>query len=125
MNLHQIVSPFIAVVNSFVSATVKISTGYTTAADGSRTPIYQTQTNVPVQIQALTAMEIQHLDSLNIEGVSRSAYLNGDIEGLDRAFGRGGDLIIYNGTTWLVVQVMEQWSDTSGWTKVALRQQNP
>ena len=123
MNLHQIVSPYIATVNPFVLATVKISAGYLTAPDGARTPQYQTMTNVPVQIQALTAMEIEHLDSLNIQNVTRSAYLNGDIEGLQRAFGLGGDLIIYNGNTWLTTQVLENWSDTSGWVKVALTQQ--
>ena len=123
MNLHQIVAGAIGSVNPFVNAQVMVSTGYTTAADGSRTPTYSVATNVPVQIQALSAREIEHLDGLNIQNVTRSAYLNGDIEGLDRKFGLGGDLIVYEGITWLVVQVMENWSDTAGWTRVALTQQ--
>jgi hypothetical protein len=80
------------------------------------------------------------LDSLNIQGVRHAIYVNhfgsgigqpaigvspigdGEVEGIVRAFGRGGDLIQRaNGTVYLVALVLEQWPD---WTKFAATIQN-
>lgn len=122
MNLHAIAGPAVSIVNPTTLATLLVSTGYTTGSDGTRTPSYSATDNVPVQVQALSAREIEHLDSINIQNVSRAAYINGNVEGLDRASAKGGDLLIFDGATWLVVQVLETWS-ASGWCKVALSKQ--
>ncbi|WP_233343478.1 hypothetical protein [Burkholderia cepacia] len=129
MNLHGIVSGVIGTVNPFVPVTLQQSTGYTTALDGERTPTYATSPQ-SVQVQALTAKEIQHLDGLNIQGVLRKAYLNGDWRGVYRATNQGGDLLQFaavagvsaslQGTTWKVVQVFETWPD---WCALAIQLQ--
>lgn len=128
MNLHAIASPAIAIVNPMIEVTVRVSTGsYTTAADGTRTPVYSDVTGVSAQIQALSFGDIQKLDGLNIQGTRRKIYLNGKFDGLNRQEQKGGDLIIYPsgasypyGTTWLIVHVLEQWPD---WVCVAVTQQ--
>ncbi|WP_176048152.1 hypothetical protein [Burkholderia sp. BCC1644] len=129
MNLHGIVSGVIGTVNPFVPVTLQQSAGYTTAADGSRTPTYSVSPQ-SVQVQALSAKEIQHLDGLNIQGVMRKAYLNGDWRGVYRATNQGGDLMQFaaaagvpaslQGTTWKVVQVFETWPD---WCALAIQLQ--
>jgi len=129
MNLHGIVSGVIGTVNPFVPVTLQQSTGYTTAPDGGRTPTYSASP-LTVQVQALTAKEIQHLDGLNIQGVLRKAYLNGDWRGVYRATNQGGDLMQFaavagvpaslQGTTWKVVQVFETWPD---WCALAIQLQ--
>lgn len=129
MNLHGIVSGVIGTVNPFVPVTLQQSTGYTTASDGDRTPTYSASSQ-SVQVQALTAKEIQHLDGLNIQGVLRKAYLNGDWRGVYRATNQGGDLMQFaavagvpaslQGTTWKVVQVFETWPD---WCALAIQLQ--
>ncbi|MBR8475836.1 hypothetical protein [Burkholderia cenocepacia] len=129
MNLHGIVSSAIGTVNPFVPVTLQQSTGYTTAADGDRTPTYSASPQ-SVQVQALSAKEIQHLDGLNIQGVLRKAYLNGDWRGVYRATNQGGDLMQFaavagvpaslQGTTWKVVQVFETWPD---WCALAIQLQ--
>lgn len=119
MNLHAVVSGAIGAINPPVIGSVKVSTGVTTAGDGTQTPQYTTVNNVSMQVQALTAKEIEHLDSLNIQGVMRGVWMNGNIEGLNRNAGKGGDLLIFLGQTWLVVQVLETW-DTDGWCHVAV-----
>ncbi|HDR9087363.1 TPA: hypothetical protein QDB10_003280 [Burkholderia vietnamiensis] len=129
MNLHGIVSGMIGTVNPFVPVTLQQSSGYATAPDGERTPAY-TASPQTVQVQALSADEIQHLDGLNIQGVLRKAYLNGDWRGVYRATNQGGDLLQFavvagvpaslQGTTWKVVRVFETWPD---WCALAIQQQ--
>lgn len=119
MNLHALAGPIIAAVNPPVLGTVRASTGYTTSAAGKREPTFADFTGVSMQVQALTAKDIEHTDALNIQGVLRGVYMNGNIQGLNRPAGTGGDLLIFLGKTWLVVTVLETW-DVSGWCKVAV-----
>jgi hypothetical protein len=119
MNLHAIVTNVISSVNPPQAATLLVSNGSVTNPDGSRVPSYLAAQSVDAQVQALTAREVQHLDSLNIEGVMRAVYLNGFLEGANRALAKGGDILKFGGQTWLVVQVLETW-DTDNWCKVAV-----
>lgn len=121
MNLHSIVAGAIGSVNPFQLATVQYSSGYSVAPDGKQIPAYVTVDNVSVQVQALTAKEIAHLDSLNIQGVMKSIYLNGNVQGVVRPLGQGGDLFTLVSGTWLVTTVLETWD--TGWCKVAVTQQ--
>jgi len=127
VNLHAIASPIIQAVNPSILVTVRISTGYATGADGTRTPVYDDVADVRAQIQSLTAGDLQLIDGLNIQGTQRAIYLFGKFDGLNRQEQKGGDLIIYPdgtewpyGTVWKVNQVIEQWP---GWCKVAVTQQ--
>lgn len=117
MNLHAIVAGAVGAVNPLVFAIIQPSAGSTTKSDGTQAPAYGDPINAMAQVQALTAREVQHLDSLNIQGIMRGVYLSGVIEGLDRPDAKGGDLLTFNGQTWLVTQVLESW-DT--WTHVAV-----
>ncbi|GMG89664.1 hypothetical protein Cmtc_08840 [Cupriavidus sp. TKC] len=129
MNLHGIVSGVIGAVNPHVPATLQRNGQPVTAPDGGRTPTYTTSTEI-VQVQALSAREIQHLDGLNITGVLRKVYLNGDWRSVYRPGNQGGDRFQFaaaapvpvnlQGTTWLVVQVLETWPD---WCSLAIQLQ--
>lgn len=126
MNLHAIVRGAIQSVNPDVDATYYSSQPPTTAADGSRTPVY-IQTSVRVQAQALSGRDLMHSVFQNIQGVKRSVYMFGNTQGVDRPDVKGGDLLafpaIVGGTAqlWLVVVVLETWSpDTAGWCKLGV-----
>lgn len=116
MNLHAIVSGAIGAVNPFITATIQVSAGSTTYGDGSRVPAYTT-TTARIQNQALQYNEIAQLDGLNVQGVRRKIYLNGNWNGIIRADGKGGDLLLFPEQpggpikTWLVVIVFEYWPD--------------
>jgi len=118
MNLHNIASGAIGAINPFQAANVQYSNGYTMAADGSQVPSYIEVDNVQVQVQALTAKELQHLAALNIQGVMKALYLNGNAQGVVRPLGQGGDLFTLVSGTWLVTTVLETWD--TGWCKVAV-----
>lgn len=126
MNLHGAVRGQIPAVTPDIAATWRVSAGYTTAADGTRTPVF-TNTAVQLQVQALTGKDIRQLDQLNIQGVSRSAYMFGNPQGVVRVDVKGGDLLLFPAVmggavqTWLVAAVLETWTpDAAGWGKVAL-----
>lgn len=126
MNLHAIAAPLIGVVNPHVPATLRRSTGYTTAADGTQVPSYS-DTAIVAQVQALTFSDLQKLDGLNIQGVRRAVYFTGFAAGLVRPDQRGGDLVLFptgtlpEGDVWLCAHALETWPD---WVKIAITLQN-
>jgi hypothetical protein len=120
VNLRGIVNGAIQGINSDTVVTWVQNSGYTTAADGTRTPSL-TSTQVNANVQPLSGTDLRHVDGLNIQGVMRSVYLYGDVEGIVRADGKGGDVLQFpqvpGGTVhnWLVTQVMEVWTS---WCRV-------
>ena len=108
MNLRGIVSGAVRSVNPPVSVTVQQSTGYTTNPDGLQVPSYAI-IQTTAQVQALSGRDLMKLNGLNIQGVTQKAYLNGNYEGLFRVLGKGGDLIVIAGMTYLVTAVLERW----------------
>ena len=121
MNLHSIAGPLVAIVNPWVVAQYRQSSGtYTTASDGTRTPTFLPDVEVLVQRQALSPADLRQVEGINMGGEKAALYVQGDIKGTVRADQRGGDLFVMpDGTTWLVVQALENWGTTAGWTKVA------
>lgn len=122
MNLHQIVRGSISTVNPDVIGQWQKSAGYATAADGKRAPAYEAATPITVQEQALAADELEHIDSLNITGVVRGFWANGDLQGVNRTTNQGGDLLTVPSGTYLIVHVFETWSQ-AGWCHVAGQRQ--
>lgn len=120
MNLHRIAAPFVAAVNPFVLASVQRSNGYTTSGDGTQQPQYFTGCMVRVQRQALSYKDLMQVDKLNLNGEACALYMDGDWSGVSRTKGKGGDMVTMpDGLVWLTVHVLENWSATAGWTKVA------
>lgn len=129
MNLHQIASGAINVVNPFIPATMRISIGHSGPdAAGNRTPLYAPALVVSAQIQALSFQDLQLIDGLVLNGERRALYVNGRFESVNRPTNQGGDLVIFPdgevwpfGTTWLVAMVTEQWPD---WCRLVCTLQN-
>ena len=123
MNLNALVSRVIATVNPMVPAQWLVSNGYTVGPDGTQAPQYRAPVAVLVQDQALSGEQLRHMDSLNIQGILRTLYLNGNVEGIDRPAAKGGDLFKFKSKVWLVVHVDEPWNDSAGWTCCVVQQQ--
>jgi hypothetical protein len=119
--MHSIVSPAIGAVNPLISATILESSGWISNPDGTRTPIYADPVALMIQVQALTSGELQRLDGLNLQGVMKAVYLSGRWHGAVRVGQQGGDLLKFQGQTWLAIQVLENWRS---WTKLAVVLQN-
>lgn len=126
MNLLAITTGAIAAVNPQVTATVRQSSGVTTSADGSRTPVY-TSVILPVQVQSLTYNDLVQLDGLGIQGTRRAIYVDAQVFAAVRVDQKGGDLIVFapgvmpEGTVWLCAQVLESWP---GFSKICVTLQD-
>jgi hypothetical protein len=125
MNLHNIAAQYVASVNPWISVSIRPSTGWTTGSDGIRVPSYGSTVTMSGQLQSLSYQDLRQLDGLNIQGVRRALYLNGEWPAVVRPQGVGGDLVtLPDQTVWLVAQVLEDWNITSGWTKLCITLQN-
>ena len=124
MNLHSIVGPIIVAVNPPLLCSLQASSGYTTV-NFVQQPSYATPVQVFVQCQALSYADLKQLDGLNIQGTKLAMYIQGNWNAAVRSQGKGGDLITTpDGQVWLAVQVLENWSLSAGWTKLAVTLQN-
>lgn len=131
LNLRNIANSVTRTVNPNVLATIRHSTGYTTADDGTQIPSF-TEFMVPVQVQPITTGDIQKLEALNIQGVHRAIYVSAEVEAMIRVDKQGGDQIVFpagvmpedndNPTTWVVTAVLEVFG--TRWRKIAVTLQN-
>ena len=117
MDLRGIANGVTSTVNPNQTVTVLRSTGYTIGAGRRQVPSYAAPVTGPGQIQALDANDIKQLDGLNVQGTIRAIYLRGNLAGVIRPDGTGGDIVQIDGQNWLVVKVLEGWPT---WTKAAI-----
>lgn len=124
MNLHQIASGMIGIVNPFRQVQIRrAAPGYTTHPDGSREANYELLSG-PAQIQSLSSDELRLLSDMgiNVQANRQSIFINGTWSGIVRADETGGDVFLFDGYEWLVTMVAEQWPD---WCKVIVTMQSP
>lgn len=122
MDLLNLTSSVVSVVNPRVNVTIQQSTGYTNTL-GKRTPTYAAPVTVRAQVQEqLSRSDLMQLEALNIQGTKISIYLEGSYDSLVRDEKKGGDLItLGDGSIWLVVLVPEKWPN---WCRVLATLQN-
>lgn len=118
MDLRGIVSGVISAINPPTTLTLQVSTGYQTSPDGTRGPSYAAPVTVYGNVQALAYNDIVQTDGLNIQGERRKIYIQGEVDGLIRSQGKGGDLFTFpDGSIWKVFIVFEYWPN---WTSVGV-----
>jgi hypothetical protein len=125
MELNALVAPMTRTVSPSTAATLRASTGYQTAADGSRTPGYAADQGITIDVQALTSSQLTHMDSLNIQGTLRAVWSDQGLHAVDRVSGRGGDILLFDdgdgAASWLVVHIIETWN--GAWCHVVVQKQ--
>jgi len=119
MNLHAMANGVIQNVLVNTTVTVSRSTGWTQNSDYERVPTYTTLT-ASMSVQALSSEQLKVVNNLNLQGEMYSVVSPIALIGIDRATGKGGDLLTFNGTTWLVVHIDETYPDH---TKAVIQKQ--
>lgn len=126
MNLRKIANAYTRNINPNIPAIWRKSIGYTVKEDGTQEPVYEDST-VEINPQAVSGDTLAFIEGLNIQGVMRSVYMYGNVQGVVRSDERGGDLLLFPQTpdkpiqTWKVVTVVETWPD---WAHVIVVLQN-
>ena len=121
MDLRGIANSVSDTVNPNIAVSVQVSTGYTIGSGLKQVPSYASPVTGFAQVQALTESDLRHLDGLNIQGATQSIILRGPLNAVVRVNSQGGDLVQFNGQTWLTVAVLEQWPL---WTRAAIQLQD-
>jgi hypothetical protein len=124
-NLHGIVRSVISSVNPNVKIQIQSSIGQTTNPDFTQTPSYASPITVRGQVQPLAQKDLQHTESLNLQGTLRAIYISGHVEGEIRVTAKGGDLITVlegpNSGLYLINYIDEAWPL---WTRCIATLQN-
>ncbi len=111
MNLRQIANNAITSINPNISAVLKKYAGETIGTGRKPVPSYLPDQNVTIQLQPISRGDMQHVDGLNIQGLAKVIYVNGNYFSVQREMEQGGDIFVINGEQWLVVEPVELWSD--------------
>lgn len=111
MNLHKIANSAIRRVNPNISAVLKKFAGETIGSGRKPVPSYLPDQNVTIQLQPISRGDMQHVDGLNIQGLAKVIYVNGNYFSVQREMEQGGDIFVINGEQWLVVEPVELWPD--------------
>lgn len=119
MNLRGIANGLTSTINPNVAGVFQVNTGFTTQSGGKRVPSYNS-VDVTVQLQELSSTDLKQVDAINIQGILRSAYLNGNFSGVNRPEQKGGDILMIGQEKWLVVKVPELWPE---WCRVIINLQ--
>lgn len=111
MNLRQIANNAITSINPNISAALKKYAGETIGPGRKPVPSYLPDQNVTIQLQPISRGDMQHVDGLNIQGLAKVIYVNGNYFSVQREMEQGGDIFVINGEQWLVVEPVELWPD--------------
>lgn len=117
----------VTMVNPDTTATLRKATGYTTDSAFKRVPVFE-DTKGLLQVQAVTARELQFVEGQNQNDVLRKVILDGRWSAVNRQELGGGDKFIFalSGSRqeflWKVVQVLEAWAD---WSSVIVALEAP
>lgn len=116
MKLHDMVRNMIGIVNPSITGSLFRSKGY--ILKGTRQEaVYEDPEPIELQVQSLKGDKLIHGHYASEQNEKRVVYANGQLYGIDRVRGVGGDLLEFLGRRWLVVQRLEEW-EMSGWCKV-------
>lgn len=111
MNLHKIANSAIRRVNPNIPAILKKYAGETIGAGRKPVPSYLPDQDVTIQLQPLSKEDLQHIDGMNLQGLIKAIYVNGNYFSVQREMEQGGDIFVINGEEWLVVAPVELWPD--------------
>lgn len=114
LNLHALARPFVTMVNPEVTVIILESAGFA-VVDYEQRPAWRPAVAVQAQAQPVADKTLQFLVQQRQNTIWHDFYLPGEWHGLNRAQGKGGDLLYWAGFEWQVDQVLERWP---GWCKV-------
>ena len=111
MNVHAIISRCVKAINPPQLVTIRRSAGSQQNLDLSRTPQFY-EFKRWAQVQPMSQSDIQMTQGLNISGLHKHIWIDGQVTGLVRGEQKGGDFVVTpDGNTWKIAYVLEAWPD--------------
>ncbi|GBQ07287.1 hypothetical protein [Saccharibacter floricola] len=121
LDLYDMALGLTTAVNPLTEGVLRRSSGPVRQDDYSVSDGYE---DIPVQmeVQALSTSDLQLLDTLQQQSEARAVYLRGSAQALNRPLQTGGDVLVFEGSEWLITQILEEWGDDE-WRKVIVTRQ--
>lgn len=116
MNLHEIVSGAINSINPFQTITITPRSSYTVNDYGEAIPNEGASYEIQAQIQPITSEDIKFINNYNESTIYKAFWVSANAFGLNRPMARGGDKVEWNGKTFYVTSMPEDWYETVGWS---------
>lgn len=122
-NLFRLAAAQISSLTPPIIATLRAQEGHSTQPDGTVTPCYQ-DLLLRIMVQAASSADLTQVAGLNQSTDTRVVYLPAELKGIDRAHQFGGDILVFEGSEWLVTGQPETWGGGQ-WSKLLVTRQRP
>ncbi|MCP9318913.1 hypothetical protein KBX73_03790 [Acetobacter persici] len=122
-NLFRLAVAQISSLTPPIIATLRAQEGHSTQPDGTVTPLYQ-DLLLRIMVQAASSADLTQVAGLNQSTDTRVVYLPAELKGIDRAHQFGGDILVFEGSEWLVTGQPETWGGGQ-WSKLLVTRQRP
>lgn len=121
LDLYAMAGPLVETVNPLTDATLRRFVGMEQQRDYSTKARYE-EIAVQIDVQALATSDLQFIENIQQQSDVRTVYLRGAAAALNRPLQQGGDVLVFDGSDWLITQVLEEWGDDQ-WRKVICTRQ--
>nr|WP_025826847.1 hypothetical protein [Acetobacter persici] len=122
-NLFRLAAAQISSLTPPIIATLRAQEGHSTQPDGTVIPRYQ-DLLLRIMVQAASSADLTQVAGLNQSTDTRVVYLPSELKGIDRAHQFGGDILVFEGSEWLVTGQPETWGGGQ-WSKLLVTRQRP
>ncbi|MFT9064382.1 MAG: hypothetical protein ABF430_11310 [Acetobacter persici] len=122
-NLFRLAAAQISSLTPPIIATLRAQEGHSTLPDGTVTPLSQ-DLLLRIMVQAASSADLTQVAGLNQSTDTRVVYLPAELKGIDRAHQFGGDILVFEGSEWLVTGQPETWGGGQ-WSKLLVTRQRP
>lgn len=116
MNLHEIASNAINAVNPFQPVVITPREDYIVNEFGEAEPLQNASYTIMAQVQPMQSEDIKFINNYNQSSVYKAFWVSANTFGVNRPMLRGGDKVEWNGKTFDVVNMPEDWYETCGWS---------
>lgn len=122
-NLFRLAAAQVSCLSPPVIATLRAQEGYETQPDGTIVP-RAIDILLRIMVQPASSADLTQSAGLNQSTDTRVVYLPADLKGIDRTHQFGGDVLVFEGSEWLVTGQPETWGGGQ-WSKLLVTRQCP
>lgn len=109
MNVNYLASSALQATYSTITISIYIFTGQTNTL-GTITKTYASPITAQANMQLMTNQQLQHIEGYNQTKVYKNFWINNDqLTGLNRNISTGGDYLTWNGLTYKVIGVQNNY----------------
>jgi len=126
MNLHDIASQAISIINPLQTITITPRSSYTVNEYGEAVATDGTAYEIIADVQPMSSEDIKYVNNYNESTIYKAFWVSADVFALNRPMVRDGDKVLWNNQIFYVVGRPEDWYNTSGWSHfIGALQLNP